>query len=139
MSDNPRVQVGQDSHVEVELIDDQNNGERMEFDLVADQAADFANGRIGVNTPLGKAIRGKFVGAVVTYVQGDIRKVRILNATPLQNKAFDDAEARRQAILDEAFRKAERTNTEMFASSYDGKWGDYNTEGMKEIDDDEDK
>src|SRR5215203_3707175 len=134
MSDNPRPQVGQDTHVEVGLIDDQNNGERMEFDLVADQAADFANGRIGVNTPLGKAIRGKHVGAVVNYVQGDICKVRILSVTPLQNKAFDDAESRRQAILDEAVRKAERTNTEMFASSYDGKWGDYNTEGMKELD-----
>jgi hypothetical protein len=107
----------------------------MEFDLVADQAADFASGRIGVSAPLGKAIRGKFAGAVVDYVQGDIRKVRILNATPLHNKAHEDANARRQAILDEAWRKAERTNTEMFASSYDGKWGDYNTEGMQEIND----
>jgi hypothetical protein len=125
-----RAQVGQDCHVEIELIDEQNQSEHMEFDLVADNAADFANGRIGVNTPLGKAIRGKFVGAVVNYVQGDICKVRILSVTPLQSKVDTDAEARRQAILDEAVRKAERTNTEMFASSYDGKWGDYNTEGM---------
>lgn len=132
MSDNKRSQVGQDSHVEVELIDEYNNGERMEFDLVADKAADFASGRIGVGTPLGKAIRGKFAGSVVDYVQGDIRKVRILRVAPLQAKVGDDAEARRQALLDEAVRKAERTNTEMFASSYDGKWGDYNTEGMGE-------
>jgi hypothetical protein len=134
MSDNKRAQVGQDSHVEVELIDEQNNGERMEFDLVADNAADFASGRIGVNTPLGKAIRGKFAGNVVEYVKGDIRKVRILHVTPLRGEAPEDASARRQAILDEARRKAERTNTEMFAASYDGKWGDYNTDEMGEVD-----
>jgi hypothetical protein len=130
MSDHKRDHVGQDCHIEVELLDEYNNPERMEFDLVADQAADLAQGRIGVNTPLGKAIRGKSVGNVVKYVQGDIRQVRILNVTSLQSKAADDAEARRQAILDEARRKAERTNTEMFASSYDGKWGDYTTDDM---------
>ena len=65
MSDNKRTQVGQDSHVEVELIDEYDNSERMAFDLVADKAADFANGRIGVGTPLGKAIRGKFAGSMV--------------------------------------------------------------------------
>jgi hypothetical protein len=133
MSDKPRAQVGQDSHVEVELIDEAGNGERMEFDLVADSAADFASGRIGVGSPLGKAIRGKMVGSVVDYARGDIRQVRILSAKPIASKAAEDSAARRQAIHDEAVRKAERTNTEMFAASYDGKWGDYNTEGMAEV------
>src|SRR5688572_15372691 len=127
MSDNKRAQVGQDSHVVVELIDDQGNSERIEFDLVADNAADFTLGRLGVNTPLGKAIRGKFAGSTVNYTVGDIRQVRIIHVTPLQAPATDDATARRQAILDEARRKAERTNSDMFASSYSGKWGDYNT------------
>ena len=133
MSDQKRAQVGQDSHVEVELIDEQENAEQMEFDLVADSAADFENGRIGVGTPLGKAIRGKFAGSVVDYVKGDIRRVRILKVTPLRVQVEDDAAARRQAILEEAVRKAERTNTEMFAASYDGKWGDYNTEGLADL------
>ena len=133
MNANPRAQVGQDTHVEIELIDTQNNAERMAFDLVADKAADFANGRIGVGTPLGKAIRGKFVGNVVNYVQGDICKVRILSVGPRHTQVGGDADARRQAILDDAVQKAERTNTEMFAASYDGKWGDYNTEGMKPL------
>lgn len=132
MSDTKRTQVGQDCHVEIELIDEENQADRIEFDLVADQVADFNNGRIGVNTPLGKAIRGKFVGDIVPYVQGDIRKVRIIHAAPMQSKIEDDAAARRQMILDEARTKAERTNTEMFASSYDGKWGDYSTDGMQE-------
>src|SRR5688572_16860202 len=52
MSNAARPQVAQDTHVEIELINEQGDGERMEFDLVADSAADFANGRIGVGTPL---------------------------------------------------------------------------------------
>jgi hypothetical protein len=133
MSENKRAQVGQNCHVEVELIDEQNNSEHMNFDLVSDSAADIDSGRIGIGTPLGKAIRGKAVGSVVEYIRGDIRKVRILAVAALQSSVSDDAAARRQAILDEAVRKAERTNTEMFAASYDGKWGDYNTEGMSDI------
>ena len=131
MSDKKHTQVGQNSHVAIELIDEQGGREQMEFDLVADKAADFDKGRIGVSTPLAKAIRGKHAGSEVDYVKGDIRKVRIVNVTPLETKVSDDASARRQAIMDEAVRKAERTDTEMFAASYDGKWGDYNTEGMR--------
>ena len=134
MSNKQRAQVGQDSHVVVELIDEDNNREKMEFDLVADSAADFDNGRISVNAPMGQAIRGKSVGNVVDYVKGDIRKIHIVQVTPLAHKVADDAAARRQAILDEAVRRAEQTNTEMFAASYDGKWGDYNTEGMGNAD-----
>jgi len=128
MNDQTRTQVGQDCHVEVELIDEQNNPERLEFDLVSEEAADFANGLLSVNSPLGKAIRGKFVGSLVDYAMGDIRKVRIISVRPVQSKASNDAAERRQAILDEALRKAERTNADMFASSYSGKWGDYNTD-----------
>ncbi len=133
MSDKNRAQVGQNCHVKVELIDEQGTSETMEFDLVADKAADFDHGRIGVSTPLAQAIRGKFAGSEVEYVRGDIRKVRIVEVTPLATIISDDASARRQAILEEAIRKAEQTDTEMFAASYDGKWGDYNTEGMRSI------
>ncbi len=93
MSENERAQVGQNCHVEVELVDDQGNREQMEFDLVTEKAADFDNGRIAISTPLGKAIRGKFAGNVVDYVKGDIRKIRIVKVTPLQSKAPEDATA----------------------------------------------
>jgi hypothetical protein len=137
MNDETRTQVGQDCHVEVELLDEENNGERLEFDLVSEAAADFASGRLGVNSPLGKAIRGKFVGSVVDYAMDDIRKVRIIRVQPVQSKPNEDAAARRQAILDEALRKAESTNADMFASSYSGKWGDYNSSDA--VDDTTDK
>ena len=36
------------------------------------------------------------------------------------------------ALLEEARRKAERTNVDMFASSFSGKWGDYSTDEVKD-------
>jgi hypothetical protein len=133
ITDQPALQqVGLNTHVEVDLLDEQGNAERLAFDLVAENAADIAQGRLGVNTPLGKVIRGKRVGSEVAYAMGDIRRVRIVSVRPVVASPSDDAIARRQTILDEARRKSERTNADMFASSFSGKWGDYNTDEMKE-------
>lgn len=128
----PLQQVGLNTHVEVELIDTDGNTEPLAFDLVRDDAANLDQGRLSVNTPLGKAIRGKRVGTEFAYSRGDICRVRILRVSPLAAPLPDDAAERRQSILDEARRKAERTNADMFASSFSGKWGDYNTDEMKD-------
>lgn len=122
----PLRQVGLGTHVQVELIDQQGNGEPMAFDLVREQMADMERGLLGENTPLAKAIRGKAVGSTVPYNMGDIRRVRIVSVRPSALDEAVDAEARRQAILKKAIDDAERTNAEMFASSFTGKWGDYN-------------
>jgi len=124
----PLRQVGLGTHVEVELIDQQGNREPMTFDLVREQMADMERGLLGENTPLAKAIRGKAVGSIVPYNMGDIRRVRIVSVRPSALEDPVDAEARRQAILKKAIDDAERTNAEMFASSFTGKWGDYNLE-----------
>lgn len=125
MGESERARVGLGCHVEVELIDDQGQAERMAFDLVAANASDFDRGLLAETTPLAKAIRGKPEGAVVPYVQGDIRRVRIVTVRAGEQEAAPDAASRRQAVLDEARRKAEQTNAEMFAASFSGKWGDY--------------
>jgi len=127
-------QVGIDTHVEIELIDEQGNSELMAFDLVHAQAADFERNLLGANSPLAKAIRGKFVGSVVPYRMGDICKVRIVSVAPAQAAAPADAEARRQAVLQKAREDAERTNAELFAASYSGKWGDYTLDDNAEWD-----
>jgi hypothetical protein len=124
----PKAMVG--THVEVELVDEQGHAETVAFDLVAENAADFDRGLLGINTPLARAIRGKAEGSVVPYAMGDIRSVRIVRVRPSQVSAPPDAAARRQAALDEARRKVERTNADMFAASFSGKWGDYNTDEM---------
>jgi hypothetical protein len=125
MTGSQPARVGLGCHVEVELIDEQGGTERMAFDLVAEEAADFDRGLLAETTPLAKAIRGKPEGATLPYVQGDIRRVRILAVRASTRAPAPDAAARRQAVLDEARRKAEQTNAEMFAASFTGKWGDY--------------
>ena len=124
----PSRQVGLGTHVEVELIDQQGNREPMTFDLVREQMADMERGLLGENTPLAKAIRGKAVGSTVPYNMGDIRRVWIVSVRPSALEDPVDAEARRLAILKKAIDDAERTNAEMFAASFTGKWGDYNLE-----------
>lgn len=125
MTGTERARVGLGCHVEVELIDEQGEAERMAFDLVNEDAADFDRGLLAETTPLAQAIRGKPEGALVPYTQGDIRQVRIVRVQRAESAPAPDAAARRQAVLDEARRKAEQTNAEMFAASFSGKWGDY--------------
>jgi hypothetical protein len=130
-----RVQVGLGCHLVVTLVDEQGGRESLAFDLVPEEAADFARGQLSEKSPLGAALRGRFAGDEVDYRMGDVVRVRIESVGPAQQEADKDAAARRQAVLDEARRKAERTNADMFASSFSGKWGDYDTEGMDDLDD----
>jgi len=130
----PPSQVGIGTHIKVELIDQQGNREPMTFDLVRENRADIEQGLLGENTPLAKAIRGKFVGHTVPYKMGDICRVQIVSVRPSEIVALADAEARRQQVLKQALSDAERTNADMFASSFSGKWGDYNTDDMAEWD-----
>lgn len=128
----PRVEFG--SQVEVELIDQAGETERMAFTIASALAADLARGLLGENTPLARAIIGQPVGSAVTYTMGDIRNVRIVSAKAAPSLALGDAEARRAVILHKARAAAERTNAEMFAASFSGKWGDYDAEGMTDED-----
>lgn len=113
------------AYVEVELIDEQGKVEPLAFDIVREEQADFEHGRLGVQTPLAKAILGKRVGVVLHYRMGDIRQVRIVNVRPSQPTTLENRKEQRQAQLQKALDAVERTNAEMFAASYTGKWGDY--------------
>lgn len=126
--DRRRVQIG--VHVELELIDEQGVRELLAVDIVQAQAADLAQGFLGANTPLAKALRGHAAGSMVPYIMGDIRQVRIVSVAPSRTTAPADAQARREAVLQKALDDAERTNAEIFASSFSGKWGDYDPQGM---------
>lgn len=121
----PAEQARLGAYVEVELIDERGQREPMRFDLVREEYADLDRGRLGVQTPLAKALIGKPVGALVNYRMGDIRQVRIVNVRPSQQTTLENTEAQRQAQLQKALDAVERTNAEVFAASYTGKWGDY--------------
>lgn len=124
------VDVGM--HVEVELIDEGGGSERMAFDLVPKQAADFDQGLLGENTPLARAILDEPVGSVVPYWMGDICKVRILSARPIETADLADTAVQREVALKKALDAIERTNAAVFASSFSGKWGDYDPAGIEE-------
>lgn len=116
--------------VEVELIDQAGHREAMSFIVVGEEAADLDTGLLSEKTPLAKAILGRPVGSSAPYRMGDIERVQIVRARRVASAPLGDATARRQAVLDKARADAQRTNAEMFASSYSGKWGDYQPEGV---------
>ena len=118
-------------HVTLELITEDGETEQLEFDLVADRSADFARGFLGESTPLAQAILGQPAGRRLLYRNADICAVRILAITPSQ-AAPEDAEARRQETLRKAVRQSDATNAILFASSFSGKWGDYDPTGLDE-------
>lgn len=124
------MQIGLGTHVEVDLIDEAGNAERMAFDLVPAKQADMGRGLLSAEAPLGKAVRGKFVDALIPYQMGDIRQIRIVSVGPREIASGIDAETRRADVLRKALDDAERTNAQIFAASYSGKWGDYDPDGV---------
>ncbi len=124
-SDAGPLQVALDTYVTLELLDGSGSCEAMAVQIVRPEASDMDAGLLGANTPLALAILGKFPGTTVGYAMGDIELVRIVSVMPAVTPPDPDAARRRQTILDEARRKAEQTNAEMFAASYGSKWGGY--------------
>jgi hypothetical protein len=125
-----RVAVG--THVEVELIDEAGERERLEFDLVPDKQADFANGFLGESTPLAQAILGQSAGSVVAYRVGDIVKVSILTVTSDARVPVEDVAAKRQAVVQQVVAESNRISDMVFALAVGSKWGDYDPGGPKE-------
>lgn len=129
MEQKPTVQPG--THVVVELLSAGDQPQRLEFDLVPDQAADFSHGYLGVGTPLARAILNKPVGVTVPYRQADILQVRILSVAFAESLPVEDLTQQRQQAARKALQQVQRTNAILFASSISGKWGDYDPEGIQ--------
>jgi hypothetical protein len=124
----PLVQLG--SHVLVELLDAAGETQQLEFDLVPDQAADFSRGYLGLSTPLAQAILDQPAGATLSYQQADILQVHILSITPSTSLPLNDLARQRESAARKALQQIQRTDAMIFASSFSGKWGDYDPEGI---------
>jgi hypothetical protein len=118
-------QVAVGTHVEVELIDEAGERERLVFDLVPDKQADFANGFLGESTPLAQAILGQTASCVVDYRVGDIVQVAILTVTPEARAPVEDGAAKRQAVIEQVVTESNRISDMVFALAVGSKWGDY--------------
>ena len=108
--------------------------ERLEFVIVPDELADFPAGFLGQGTPLAQAILGEPLGRVVPYFTGDALSVTILSASPTSKTPNPETALRRQERYRQALEQSDRTNAMIFASSFSGKWGDYDPQGIEKWD-----
>jgi hypothetical protein len=120
------------AHVDLELIDASGAVEPLSFEIVPDKLADFKNGFLGEKTPLAQAINGHFAGERLPYRVDEIVEIHILDVQRSQVKPDQGIEARRQAAMQKAVKQSDLTSTVLFASSYNGKWGDYDPSGLDE-------
>lgn len=116
--------------VEVDLLDRTGKKERLKVVIVPDESADFVHGYLGVNTPLAKVLLGEREGNIIPYLKGDILGIEILAVTKPTNKPPDDVAIKREAKMKKAAREVENTNAMVFASSFSGKWGDYDPDSI---------
>ncbi len=111
--------------VELELTDRSGNIEHLKLVIVDEKQADYSHGYLSENTPLARAVLGERAGTVVPYLKDDILSVKILKVNKAASVPGDDTVGRRKARLLKNLRTVEDTNAMVFASSFSGKWGDY--------------
>ena len=121
----PLEQVGIGVHVDLELISESGQREPMSLDIVPDKSANLEQGLLGAGTPLAKAILGKRVGSTLPYKMGDIHSVQIIRAHRIVLNNLENMADQRKTAIDKALEAVERTNAEIFASSFTSKWGGY--------------
>jgi len=129
------LQAQAGTRVKLELVDELDASEAMDVQIVSDEFADVSKGYLGKGTPLALAIEGHVVGESIPYDMGDIRQVRILEVR-LDTDGPDAAIAeRREQAMRKALNQTDLTNSILFASSFNGKWGDYDPSSLsKELD-----
>ena len=123
--DQDRLQAWTGRHVELELITEDGETEKLSLDIVADSAADFARGFLGESTALAQAILGKQAGSVVPYHTGDIIEVRLLKVSTTLSAPPEDLTERRAEVTRKAVKRSDNTSLLIYASSMNSKWGDY--------------
>lgn len=122
-------------HVEIELVTESGETERMSLDVVADSAADFARGFLGEGTPLGKALLGKQAGDTITYRAGDIVEARLLAVSDTLSAPPEDLTERRAEVTRKALEQSDNTSLLIYASAMNSKWGDYDPAVLQQDDD----
>jgi hypothetical protein len=127
--------IARHSKVQVELIDLSGVVEQAIFTLVAAKQADFNSGLLDENTPLGRALIGHQAGDVIPYAVGDLKEVRILSVERggTVGVSPDAAEKRRETVR-KAEVQSEIINQLNFATASGSKWGDYDVDVEKLMD-----
>jgi Transcription elongation factor, GreA/GreB, C-term len=125
--------------VTVELVDSSGGIERGEFTLVTAKQADFKSGLLDENTPLGCALLGRHAGENIPYAVGDLREVRILAVESGEGSVSPEAAQKRRADVRKAKAQSEITNQMIFSTASGSKWGDYDVNMDKLLENDEEE
>ena len=125
--------IARRSTVLVELVDSSGAAEQVTFTLVESKRADFKSGLLDENTPLGRALLGHQAGEIVPYPIGDLKEVHILSVERSEAVPLNAAEKRRETVR-KAEAQAEIINQLNFATASGSKWGDYEVDVEKLMD-----
>jgi hypothetical protein len=140
MASNPQTSpVVLYSRLVVELVDSTGEVERREFTLVPSRRADFKSGLLDETAPLARALLGHHAGETVPYPVGDLLEVRILSVAEGQNGELPDAAGKRRADVRRAAAQSEITNQMIFSTASGSKWGDYEVDMDKLLDEADDQ
>jgi hypothetical protein len=123
-----KIEVG--CQVEVELVDNAGKKERLTIVIVSDRAADYTHGYLSENTPLAKALLGEKVGTIIPYLKDDILSIQVMSVTRSTNLPDESAAEKREISMQKTIRQVEDTSAMLFASSFSGKWGDYDPDSI---------
>jgi hypothetical protein len=129
------VRITLNCRVLVELVDTSGAVERREFTIVTGKLADFKSGLLDENTPLGIALQGHAAGETIPYRTGDLTEVRILAVAGGEDASSSEAAEERRAAVQKAAAQSEITNQMIFSTASGSKWGDYNVDMDKLLND----
>ena len=95
MNNIPKDKVGLGSMV---TVFDSTKNEEMQYELVASEQSDVANGKISTTSPIGRALLNKKVGDVATVVTpGGSREMEILKLSTMHDLALAKPESKPEA------------------------------------------
>jgi hypothetical protein len=132
LSENHDLKVWPGRHVDLHIRYTDGESEDLSLEVVSDQAADFEKGFLGESTRLAKAILGQSAGSTVKYQAGEV-KIKSVSFSTVT--APEDAAKRREDTIQKAVDDSYRTSVMLFASSFNGKWGDYDPKSLQDEED----
>jgi hypothetical protein len=130
-----QISIALNCHVLVELVESSGETEQREFTMVTAKQADFQSGLLDENTPLARALMGHQAGEVVPYSVGDLKEICILKVVQIAEKVSSDKAEKRRKAVQKAEAQSEITNQMIFSTASGSKWGDYDVNMEKLLDD----
>jgi hypothetical protein len=128
----PNLIISTGCHVELYLITRDGKRDKLNIDIVPDEIADFSQGFLGAGTPLARILMGEKAGTVIPYLKDDIHAIEVLSVSVSTTEPPKDIDKVRKANMARTIHEVEHTSAVVFASSFSGKWGDYDPGSLPE-------